>query len=1362
MTENSRHDKAHQNLDKTNKKADSPNKDLRKSDVDGILAVIPYACVLLDDSFNCIDCNAAAVSLLGFTDGQNLLDNQHKIFSNAQPDGTLAGVSIQNHISEALMSGNTVFQLIAKYADDRTFDAEIAFSCIKTTDGNMYLVCIRDVSDFNTEILRLSHSFNTDLRLMIESMPGIVTFWNEKSELIHCNQGAAGFFGLSGPQEYLERFGELSPPTQPCGTKSLKKALQYVNDGLRDGFVEFDWMHQKPDGTPMPCYVTLTRVIWHDNYGLVGFAHDMRERNAAAKRGIEEEQRFSLMLNTLPNPCMFWNDKLEIVMFNEAAVEIFGFHKEQSNQERFIKINPTYQPDGRQSNEAVIKELSHALEHGRNQFEWMHKTMYGEMMPCEITLMRIDWQGGHGITAFVRDMRQEYQERTQRIKDEKQYYAVLDNVPGSVHLWAVDGTNLYSNRFMVDVLGYTGINDLAKGSFIAFPELQPNGKKSLEVHSHAIRSAVKYGRFKTEFTVQTANGESIHMDCTFVKVDWQGRYAVLEFARDMREQFQERRAQKAFQERLRLVLDSMPTGSSLISPDQTVIDCNQAVVELYGLADKQEYIRRFLELSPQHQPCGTLSADLRTKYYTQAIERGSFTVNWMNQKPDGTPIPTRVTIVAIEWEGKTILCNFTQDMRPQLAEMLAKDAETDKLRTMLDASPTVCIIVSPDGDFIDCNNLALELFEIEDKETFGKMLLKLQPERQAGGVPTDMALQRAKEVILSKERHADLWTFKTMSGELLPTFVSTFRTTFEGEPVVLMYLQDRREIMHIRHEQQQLRAQITAMVNASPMMCFICTEDFELIDCNQQALSLTGFEDSRAFVEGFGDILASQIPKLEIAFRDGTHEWEWDCTMQNSYAASIPLGCNATRVEIEGRNTLVVYCRDLRNRNRYVAEQRRIRERLDAVLDASPIACVVRDGKFRLIDCNQAALQLFGFETKEDFFNGYDSRHSEYQSDGVLSAYKLKEYHELVSEKGGAQFRWIFRNPDGTEIMGDATVRQIVLDEEDYYIAYIENKSDFINIEKERHIFRQRLQVIIDASPLASVITNNKLETIMCNNAAVSLFRLESKQELFQRFGELSPRHQPDGTLSQQRAVSIMQHFFKHNSNGSATQTIEFEWMHQTIDGEPLPCNVTFKSVNVDGAWMLMCYMRDLRDLHYAIETGETFEKQAFVDETTGAYNRRYFDELVTREFSKSVSAGRDFALMQLNVDNYSDITDAHGTDVGSKALQIMTSRIKNTLRKDAVVVRYDESRFIIMVSSLNSGDGIKTANRIRDSITATMYKVGRTNPVPVINLNVSIGIAELPGDSGGLWMLLANSATAMEEAQSRGGNEVVQFGGGH
>jgi len=1300
---------------------------LLKSDIAGILAVIPYACVLFDADLNCIDCNDAASSLFG--------------------DGALTSKFMQNHVdatltpAHAITSGNSVFQLAANRADGTSFDAEVAVSRIRVEGDDMLLACFRDVTDLNAETLqRFSESFDSDLRQMIESIPGIVTFWNDKPELILCNKGAAGFFGLTGPQEYLERFGELSPPTQPCGTDSIKKALEYVQEGLRDGFVEFDWMHQKPDGTPMPCYVTLTRVTWHENCGLVGFAHDMRERDADAKRRAEEEKRLSLMLDTLPHPCLFWNDKLEIIKFNKAAVEIFGFYADQNNTERFSKINPTYQPDGRRSDEAVIAGLSHALEHGRNQFEWMHKTMLGEMMPCEITLMRVDWQGGYGITAFVRDMRQEYQERTQRIKEEEQYYAVLDNVPGSVHLWGVDGANLYSNRFMVDVLGYPGVDEFAKGNLITFPELQPNGKNSLEVHSHAIRSAVKYGRFKTEFTVQTVDGELIHMDCTLVRVDWQGGYAVLEFARDMREQFQERRAQKAFQERLRLVLDSMPTGSSLVSPDQIVIDCNQAVVELYGLADKQEYIRRFSELSPERQPCGTLSVDLRTKYYTQAIEEGSITVDWVNQKPDGTQIPTRVTIVAIEWEGKTILCNFTQDMRPQLAEMLAKDMETDRLRTMLDASPTVCIIVSPNGNFIDCNNLALELFEIEDKETFGKMFLKLHPEQQPGGIPSDMALQRAKEVILSKERHADLWTFTTLSGELLPTFVSTFRTTFEGEPVVLMYLQDRREIMHIRHEQRLLRAQITAMVNASPMMCFICTENFELIDCNRQALILTEFEDKQEFLEGFGDVLASETSKLEIAFQNGSHEWEWDCTLPSGYAASIPLGCSATRVEIEGRNTLVVYCRDLRNRNKYVLEQRRIRERLSAVLDASPMACVVRDGEFKLIDCNQAALQLFGFDSKEDFFIGYDSRHSEYQPDGVLSAYKLKEYHALVSEKGDAQFRWTFRNPDGTEIVGDASVRQVALDGEDYYISYIENKSDFIKIEEERRIFRQRLQVIIDASPLANVITNDKLETMMCNEAAVSLFKLGSKQELAERFHELSPLHQPCGEPSHERAVILMQDFFK------TKQAIDFEWIHQTIDGEPLPCNVTFKSVNVDGTEMLLCYMRDLRDLHYAIETSDTFEKQAFVDEATGAYNRRYFDELVTREFAKSVRAGRDFALMQLNIDNYTDIADAHGMDIADAALRILTARIKNTMRKDAVVMRYNESQFIIMVPIVNQGDGAKIAERIKGSAAAAMYNVGdeAIGLVPVISLRASVGVAERPGDADGLWRLLGDAAAAM------------------
>jgi len=118
----------------------------------------------------------------------------------------------------------------------------------------------------------------------------------------------------------------------------------------------------------------------------------------------------------------------------------------------------------------------------------------------------------------------------------------------------------------------------------------------------------------------------------------------------------------------------------------------------------------------------------------------------------------------------------------------------------------------------------------------------------------------------------------------------------------------------------------------------------------------------------------------------------------------------------------------------------------------------------------------------------------------------------------------------------------------------------------------EHLQIIFDNVPLGYLMVDKDYKVIECNQKAIKLFKLAGKQECINRFQELSPEYQPNGKSSHERIVALIDETFEKGFN-------QFEWMHQTLDGEPIPCEIMFVRVKYKDDLTIVGYIRDLRGL---------------------------------------------------------------------------------------------------------------------------------------------------------------------------------------
>ena len=131
-------------------------------------------------------------------------------------------------------------------------------------------------------------------------------------------------------------------------------------------------------------------------------------------------------------------------------------------------------------------------------------------------------------------------------------------------------------------------------------------------------------------------------------------------------------------EHTKILLDATPFSWRLITRDFKIIDCNDEAVKLFGLKDKQEYLDRFFELTPEFQPDGTRSSDVMSKILERAFEEDKLVFEWTHQLFDGTLMPCEITLVRVKHGSEDVVSGYARDLREH-KKMMGDIAKRDEM-----------------------------------------------------------------------------------------------------------------------------------------------------------------------------------------------------------------------------------------------------------------------------------------------------------------------------------------------------------------------------------------------------------------------------------------------------------------------------------------------------------------------------------------------------------------------------------------------------------------------------------------------------------------------------------------------------------
>jgi diguanylate cyclase (GGDEF)-like protein len=94
----------------------------------------------------------------------------------------------------------------------------------------------------------------------------------------------------------------------------------------------------------------------------------------------------------------------------------------------------------------------------------------------------------------------------------------------------------------------------------------------------------------------------------------------------------------------------------------------------------------------------------------------------------------------------------------------------------------------------------------------------------------------------------------------------------------------------------------------------------------------------------------------------------------------------------------------------------------------------------------------------------------------------------------------------------------------------------------------------------------------------------------------------------------------------------------------------------------------------------EVAKQQSWIDPLTGAYNRRYMEETLSREISRANRSGSPFSIVLIDLDGFKQVNTNLGHQAGDQLLSEVVALLNSTLRSSDVVSRYGGDEFVLIL----------------------------------------------------------------------------------
>ena len=113
----------------------------------------------------------------------------------------------------------------------------------------------------------------------------------------------------------------------------------------------------------------------------------------------------------------------------------------------------------------------------------------------------------------------------------------------------------------------------------------------------------------------------------------------------------------------------------------------------------------------------------------------------------------------------------------------------------------------------------------------------------------------------------------------------------------------------------------------------------------------------------------------------------------------------------------------------------------------------------------------------------------------------------------------------------------------------------------------------------------------------------------------------------------------------------------------------------------------------------DSLREMALRDGLTGLYNRRYLEDVFSRELHRAERSGKPVSVVMIDIDHFKRFNDKHGHDAGDFVLSAVARAISNNIRPSDVACRYGGEELAVVLPETTLDCARDRAEQIRRAI---------------------------------------------------------------
>ena len=216
--------------------------------------------------------------------------------------------------------------------------------------------------------------------------------------------------------------------------------------------------------------------------------------------------------------------------------------------------------------------------------------------------------------------------------------------------------------------------------------------------------------------------------------------------------------------------------------------------------------------------------------------------------------------------------------------------------------------------------------------------------------------------------------------------------------------------------------------------------------------------------------------------------------------------------------------------------------------------------------------------------------------------------------------------------------------------------------------------------------------------------------------------------------------------------SLQGEIYNRRKNGEIYPEWLTINSV-LDEDSNVLNYVAIFSDITAIKSSQRRIEFLATHDELTGIPNRSLLLDRLKHSLVQAKRQNHTLAVFFIDLDNFKNINDSLGHDVGDLLLKEATERLKHCIRDMDTLARLGGDEFVALLVDVSLEKINAIATRMVDSLAAS-FRIADKN----LFVSGSIGISLFPNDGEDSVTLLKNADTAMYRSKENGRNQYQFF----